>query len=291
MAVIAKAVEVIDVPLDRDQSLLLNVNRMQIYRLAAIDPEPLVKTLQDSGDLDPTTRLEADRKNKAIIAYAPLTDHLTIRTLVEKLDGSGRQFEVIRLRRLEADYVAGTITFMMGQEEKKEERPRYYGFYDDRRRSSEDESQRQVPRGRRRREQSAADVGQRHRDGGSPQTAGQAGRNPGRGRQPGSGPRDRRGNRRRHAATAGADSPGLALVGPQPDRPAAAPRRCRNRIGRRWNRVTATQPVATRKPASAPESGPHSTPAAEPKTPPAQDSVEADARPAPYRQRWSDSPN
>ncbi len=141
MAIIAKAIEVIDVPLDREQSLLLNVNRMQIYRLAAIDPDSLIKVLQDSGDLDPTTRLEADRKNKAVIAYAPLTDHMTIRTLVEKLDGSGRQFEVIRLRRLEADYVAGTITFMMGQEEKKEERPRYFGYFDDRRRSSEDESQ------------------------------------------------------------------------------------------------------------------------------------------------------
>jgi len=141
MALIAKAVEVIDVPLDREQSLLLNVNRMQIYRLAALDPDSLIKVLQDSGDLDPTTRLEADRKNKAVIAYAPLTDHMTIRTLVEKLDGSGRQFEVIRLRRLEADYVAGTITFMMGQEQKKEERPRYFSFWDDRRRSSEDEGQ------------------------------------------------------------------------------------------------------------------------------------------------------
>lgn len=141
MALIAKAIEVIDVPLDREQSLLLNVNRMQVYRLAALDPDSLIKVLQDSGDLDPTTRLEADRKNKAVIVYAPLTDHMTIRTLVEKLDGSGRQFEVIRLRRLEADYVAGTITFMMGQEQKKEERPRYFGYWDDRRRSSEDESQ------------------------------------------------------------------------------------------------------------------------------------------------------
>lgn len=143
MAVIAKAVEVIDVPLDRDQSLLLNVNRMQVYRLAALDPETLIRTLQESGDLDPTTRLEADRKNNAIIAYAPLTDQMTIRTLVEKLDGSGRQFEVIRLKRLQADYVAGTIMFMMGQEEKKEEeRPRYYGFWDGGdRRSSEDQKQ------------------------------------------------------------------------------------------------------------------------------------------------------
>ena len=248
MAVIAKAVEVIDVPLDRDQSLLLNVNRMQIYRLAAIDPETLIKTLQDSGDLDPTTRLEADRKNQAIIAYAPLTDHLTIRTLVEKLDGSGRQFEVIRLRRLEADSVAGTITFMMGQEEKKEERPRYFGFFDDRRRSSEDESPKQVPRGRGHRGQSAPAMGQRRRDGGSPQTAGQIGRDPCRGRQSGSGPRDRRGNGRRHAATAGADSPNLALAGPQPDRPAAARGVAETALGRRRNRVRATTPMTTRNP-------------------------------------------
>lgn len=141
MAVIAKAIEVLDVPLDRDQSLLLNVNRMQVYRLAQLDPEALVKTLQDSGDLDPTTRLEVDRQNKAIIAYAALADHMLIRTLVQKLDGSGRQFEVLRLRRLEADYVSGTITFMMGQEPKTDERPRYYGFWDGRPRPADETSQ------------------------------------------------------------------------------------------------------------------------------------------------------
>ena len=141
LAIIAKAVEVIDVPLDRDQSLLLNVNRMQVYRLAQLDPESLIRTLQDCGDLDPTTRLEPDRKNNAVIAYAPLTDHLTIRTLVEKLDGSGRQFEVIPLRRLEADYVAGTIAFMMGQETKTEQQPRYFGYWDGRSRQSEQSTQ------------------------------------------------------------------------------------------------------------------------------------------------------
>lgn len=141
MAIIAKAVEVIDVALDRDQSLLLNVNRMQVYRLAQLDPESLIRTLRDSGDLDPMTRLEADRKNNAVIAYAPLTDHLMIRTLVGKLDGSGRQFDVIALRRLEADYVAGTITFMMGQEPKPEQRPRYFGYWDGRSRASEESGQ------------------------------------------------------------------------------------------------------------------------------------------------------
>jgi hypothetical protein len=128
MAVIAQAVKTIDVPSARESSLLKNVNRMQVYRLAALDPEALIKLLNDNGNLDPLTRLEADKKNKAIIAHASLADHVTIRTLVEKLDGSDRQFEVIRLRKLEADYVAGTIEFMMGQGEKKQNQRRGYFF-------------------------------------------------------------------------------------------------------------------------------------------------------------------
>ena len=128
MAVIAKAVETIDVPSDQDRALLTNVNRMQVYRLATLDPETLVKTLQDTGDLDPTTQLQVDKKHKSIIAYASLADHMTIRTLVQKLDGSSRRFEVVKLHRLAADYVAGSITFMMGTEEPKEERSRSSGW-------------------------------------------------------------------------------------------------------------------------------------------------------------------
>ncbi len=140
MAIIAKAVETIDVPTDRDQTLLLNINRMQVYRLAALDPESLTKTLQDVGDLDPTTHLEVDKKNRAIIAYASLADHMTIRTVIDKLDGSGRRFEVIRLRRLAADYVAGTIEFMMGQQEQpQEQRPRFFGFFGFRREPEEEQ--------------------------------------------------------------------------------------------------------------------------------------------------------
>ncbi|KKN53901.1 hypothetical protein LCGC14_0597560, partial [marine sediment metagenome] len=57
-----------------DQELLLEL---------AIDPEPLVKTLEDIGDLDMRTRLEVDKQNNTIIAYATLADHVTIRALVE----------------------------------------------------------------------------------------------------------------------------------------------------------------------------------------------------------------
>ncbi|MGE5194868.1 MAG: secretin N-terminal domain-containing protein, partial [Deltaproteobacteria bacterium] len=132
MAIIAEAVKIIDVPSSRSQSLLKNMNRTQVYRLASIDPEPLVKMLQELGDLDPATHLQIDKKNKSIIAYAPLADHLTIRTLVNKLDGTDRKFEVIRLRRLEADYVAGSIEFMMGGGDKKKNQPnnRFYPFFD-----------------------------------------------------------------------------------------------------------------------------------------------------------------
>ena len=121
MAVIAQVVDAVDIPVNRDDSLLVNLNRMQVYRLAGIEPEPVVKTLMEIGNLDPATRLEVDKKNSAIIAYASLADHVTIRAVVDKLTGSERKFEVIHLRRLAADYVAGTIDFMMGSGRKGED--------------------------------------------------------------------------------------------------------------------------------------------------------------------------
>ena len=127
MAIIIQAVNAIDVPLDTTQSLLTNVSRMQVYRITGVDPEPVVKTLQEIGNLDPTTRLQIDKKNKAIVAYASLADHVTIRSVVEKLSGSERKFEVIRLRRLAADYVAGSIMFMMvGEKKEKPARQPYW---------------------------------------------------------------------------------------------------------------------------------------------------------------------
>lgn len=130
MAIIQQAIETIDVPSDRRQSLLANPKRMQVYRLHALDPATVVKTLEELGELEPTTHLEVDEKNNAIIAYASLADQMTIRQLVDRLDGSGRKFEVIRLRRLAADYVAGTVEFMMGagEEEEEQQNSRYF-FY------------------------------------------------------------------------------------------------------------------------------------------------------------------
>ena len=133
MAVIEQAVLVVDVPQDSEQGLLANIHKMQVYRLAGITPEALVKVLQELGSLDPTSRLEIDQKNRAIIAFAPLADHVLIRSLVDKLDGAGRRFEVIQLRVLSAEYVAGSInTLMNGPEKTDNNRNRfpYYYYFD-----------------------------------------------------------------------------------------------------------------------------------------------------------------
>ena len=119
MAMIAQWIEAIDIPPDRNSLSLANMSHMQIYRLSGIDPEPVVRTLKEVGNLDPATRLEVDKKNSAIVAYGPLADHVIIRVLVDKLTGSDRKFEVIPLHRLAADYVAGSITFMMGSGPKR----------------------------------------------------------------------------------------------------------------------------------------------------------------------------
>jgi type II secretory pathway component GspD/PulD (secretin) len=132
MAIIEKAIEQIDVVSGREGSLLDNINRMKIYRLESIDPQTLADLLQQLGDLDPATVLKVDKQKRSIIAWATLADHLTITSLVEKLDQSSRKIEVIPLRRLDAEYVAGTIRLLMGKEEVKEENPmsRRFGFFD-----------------------------------------------------------------------------------------------------------------------------------------------------------------
>ncbi len=130
MAIVAEAVIMLDVPASAGESLLTNMTRLQVYRLSAVDPDPIVKTLQEVGDLSPQTRLEVDAKNRAIIAYATLADHVLIRTMVEKLDGSARSLEVIPLRRLSADYVAGTLRFLLGGEQEKPKRRYPYYYYD-----------------------------------------------------------------------------------------------------------------------------------------------------------------
>ncbi len=118
---------------------------VQVHRLVTLDPEPLIKTLRDMEALSVGSTLQADKENRAIIAHASPADHAKIRDLITRLDGSGRQFQVVQLRRLEADYVAGTITFMMtGKgEEKKSGYSRNYYFNEYFGRSSRDKQKKE----------------------------------------------------------------------------------------------------------------------------------------------------
>lgn len=119
MGVIAQAIEAVDVPAARGGGILANAQRVKVYRLSGLAPDTLAKVLKELGSLDPTTKLEVDTKKNALVAYAPLADHVMIGELVERLDGTSRKFEVVQLRTLSAEYVAGSIMTLMNGPEKK----------------------------------------------------------------------------------------------------------------------------------------------------------------------------
>lgn len=100
------------------------------YQLVTLDPANLMMTLEEIGGLNPWTELRADTKSKTLFVRASAADHAKIASLIDQLDGTGRQFEVIYLHRLPADAVAATIfNLMVGQEEEEEEnnQPWYWG--------------------------------------------------------------------------------------------------------------------------------------------------------------------
>ncbi|MFK7822504.1 MAG: hypothetical protein AB8G99_27665, partial [Planctomycetaceae bacterium] len=112
----------------KNGTMLGNMSRMKIYELNTYDPGPLVKLLEDLGELDPQTQLKVDEGNRSIMAYASLADHLLIQELIEKVDGSNRTFAVIQLQERDAEQVAGTIKKMMGVEEEDNNDYGYYSY-------------------------------------------------------------------------------------------------------------------------------------------------------------------
>ena len=129
MAIIAAFVKRIDVPNENADSMRMLESRMKVYRLSSLDPKQLVATLLSMDVLEPTTRLEVDEKNKAVIAHASISDQYAIQQTIKRLDGSARDVDVIQLRRLRAEDVVGTIKFLMGTDEKKEDNSRRnYGY-------------------------------------------------------------------------------------------------------------------------------------------------------------------
>ena len=132
VAIAAEFVKRIDVPGESMRSLTDIQSRVEVFRLASLDPEKLIEIVSEMNVLEPTTRLRADKENQAVIASGSAADRFIIGSLIERLDGSGREFDVLQLRRLNATEVAESITFLMGQEKKDDQqsnrRSYYYGF-------------------------------------------------------------------------------------------------------------------------------------------------------------------
>ena len=123
----------IDVPSESMASLADIQTRVQVFRLASLDPEKLVEIVSEMNVLEPTTRVRIDKDNNALIVSGSAADRYIIDSLIERLDGSGRSFEVLPLRRLDPVEVAESIAFLMGQKDEEEDqsssRRSYYGCY------------------------------------------------------------------------------------------------------------------------------------------------------------------
>lgn len=127
IAVATEFLKRIDVPSSSPISLADVQNRIQVFRLASLDPEKLIEIIQEMNILEPTTRTRVDNENRAVIVSGSAADRYIIDQLIQRLDGTGRKFEVLQLRRLNARDVAESISFLMGQE-KDEEPARNRGY-------------------------------------------------------------------------------------------------------------------------------------------------------------------
>jgi type II secretory pathway component GspD/PulD (secretin) len=99
------------------------------YRLETLDPERLVMTLEEIGGLDPWTELRPDKSSNSLWVQASAADQAKIERLIKQFDGEGREFYVLRLRRIAADLAAMSIKELMVGEEKKDDddnNRRYY---------------------------------------------------------------------------------------------------------------------------------------------------------------------
>ena len=130
MATIERAVRMLDVPSGSLVGTTPQTLSMKKYTLVTLSPQSIVSTLEQIGELDPRTQLKIDTGSKTVFAYATLADHEKINAMIDRLDGTGRQLEVIWLRRLPADAVAVTIhSLMVGEEEEDDNRSRRYSWY------------------------------------------------------------------------------------------------------------------------------------------------------------------
>ena len=145
MKIIEQTINLLDVPYGGNGDIAgasdTGERTLQKYQLVTMDPEQLMLTLKEIGQLDPRTELRADTKAKLLFARATEADHQKIAALRDELDGTGRRLHVVWLpRRLPADAVAGTIYALMGGQQEEEEEQQYpFYYYSYRNRSNNDD--------------------------------------------------------------------------------------------------------------------------------------------------------
>lgn len=131
LAIVEEAVEILDHQPGYAQSMVASVTETEVYRLENLDPATFIETLREMGGLSPRTRIQSDAKRKAIVVTGSEKDQFVVEMLIRKLDSSSRSFHVIALRRHDAEYVAGSIRFMLGKEkDEKQSQPSrsYFSF-------------------------------------------------------------------------------------------------------------------------------------------------------------------
>ena len=129
IAIAREFIKRIDVPTDDIVSLADVESRVQIYRLYSIDPEKLIEIIKDMNILEPSTRVRANEDDGTLFVSGSAADRFIIEKLIKRLDSSGRQFEVLQLRRLEATEVAESITFLMGKDKEEDDNGRSRGYF------------------------------------------------------------------------------------------------------------------------------------------------------------------
>ncbi len=151
MKEIERTIKLMDVPYGGEAAVAgvsdpgssVNERTMKKYQLSTLDPENLMEILSEIGNLSPFAEFRVDSKSKTLFSLASNADHEKIDRLIDQFDGTGREFEVVWLRRLPADAVAATIYKLMGgqneeKDNKNDRRRYYYSWYD--RDNDEDES-------------------------------------------------------------------------------------------------------------------------------------------------------
>lgn len=131
MRIIERTIEFLDIPpagsTPDDSS---NGRRFaKTYELENVQPESLLLTLEEIGDLDPLSELRADPQAKLLFVRATEADHQKVQDIITQLDDGGVLFEVFQLRTLPADGVANTVMALLGEEEEDDDSNDRYSYY------------------------------------------------------------------------------------------------------------------------------------------------------------------